>query len=90
MQQFLKTFSRLLFVEVCATWSALNLTLVTMHNKLQTGDNQEPRQHCAAASKDKQQEEQLAYVLHTSGTTGLPKIVKVPHKCVVPNIVHLR
>ncbi|XP_066576016.1 beta-alanine-activating enzyme [Amia ocellicauda] len=32
----------------------------------------------------------LAYVLHTSGTTGLPKIVRVPHKCIVPNIVHLR
>lgn len=32
----------------------------------------------------------LAYVLHTSGTTGLPKIVRVPHKCVLPNILHLR
>ncbi|XP_068175474.1 beta-alanine-activating enzyme isoform X2 [Antennarius striatus] len=32
----------------------------------------------------------LAYVLHTSGTTGLPKIVKVPHKCILPNILHLR
>ena len=28
----------------------------------------------------------LAYVLHTSGTTGLPKIVRVPHECIVPNI----
>lgn len=32
----------------------------------------------------------LAYVLHTSGTTGHPKTVRVPHKCIVPNIVHLR
>ncbi|MGH0157829.1 UNVERIFIED_CONTAM: hypothetical protein FKN15_065100 [Acipenser sinensis] len=32
----------------------------------------------------------LAYVLHTSGTTGLPKIVRVPHRCIVPNILHLR
>lgn len=31
----------------------------------------------------------LAYVLHTSGTTGIPKIVRVPHKCIVPNIQHL-
>ncbi|KAI3369008.1 hypothetical protein L3Q82_025980 [Scortum barcoo] len=38
----------------------------------------------AAAHKE------LAYVLHTSGTTGLPKIVKVPHKCILPNILHLR
>uniref|UniRef100_A0A8D3AV92 Aminoadipate-semialdehyde dehydrogenase n=1 Tax=Scophthalmus maximus TaxID=52904 RepID=A0A8D3AV92_SCOMX len=32
----------------------------------------------------------LAYVLHTSGTTGSPKIVRVPHKCILPNILHLR
>lgn len=32
----------------------------------------------------------LAYVLHTSGTTGPPKIVRVPHKCILPNIIHLR
>ncbi|XP_072262310.1 beta-alanine-activating enzyme isoform X3 [Pyxicephalus adspersus] len=31
----------------------------------------------------------LAYVLHTSGTTGKPKIVSVPHCCIVPNIQHL-
>ncbi|KAM6135742.1 beta-alanine-activating enzyme isoform 2-T3 [Phoenicopterus ruber ruber] len=32
----------------------------------------------------------LAYVLHTSGTTGIPKIVRVPHKCIMPNIQHLK
>ncbi|XP_009901032.2 beta-alanine-activating enzyme [Dryobates pubescens] len=32
----------------------------------------------------------LAYILHTSGTTGIPKIVRVPHKCIVPNIQHLQ
>ncbi|NWH62090.1 ACSF4 enzyme, partial [Geococcyx californianus] len=32
----------------------------------------------------------LAYILHTSGTTGIPKVVRVPHKCIVPNIEHLR
>ncbi|XP_062348793.1 beta-alanine-activating enzyme isoform X3 [Cinclus cinclus] len=32
----------------------------------------------------------LAYVLHTSGTTGIPKIVRVPHRCIVPNILHLK
>uniref|UniRef100_A0A8B9G7L6 Beta-alanine-activating enzyme n=1 Tax=Amazona collaria TaxID=241587 RepID=A0A8B9G7L6_9PSIT len=32
----------------------------------------------------------LAYILHTSGTTGIPKIVRVPHKCIVPNIQHLK
>ncbi|XP_062858189.1 beta-alanine-activating enzyme-like [Trichomycterus rosablanca] len=90
LQQFLNAFSRLLSIEVCATWSALNLTLVKMHSDPQTENNQEPNQLSAAVSKSEQQAEQLAYVLHTSGTTGLPKIVKVPHKCIVPNIVHLR
>ncbi|KAF5926876.1 hypothetical protein HPG69_001507 [Diceros bicornis minor] len=32
----------------------------------------------------------LAYVLHTSGTTGIPKIVRVPHACIVPNIQHFQ
>ncbi|XP_058693837.1 beta-alanine-activating enzyme isoform X2 [Poecile atricapillus] len=36
------------------------------------------------------QKDTLAYVLHTSGTTGIPKIVRVPHKCIVPNIQHLK
>lgn len=31
-----------------------------------------------------------AYVLHTSGTTGPPKTVRVPHECILPNILHLR
>lgn len=32
----------------------------------------------------------LAYVMQTSGTTGDAKAVKVPHRCTVPNITHLR
>ena len=32
----------------------------------------------------------LAYVMQTSGTTGAPKAVFVPHSCIVPNILHLR
>ena len=32
----------------------------------------------------------LAYVLSTSGTTGDPKLVYVPHKCILSNIIHLR
>ena len=31
----------------------------------------------------------LAYIMHTSGTTGRPKPVRVPHCCIVPNIVDL-
>ncbi|XP_039555079.1 beta-alanine-activating enzyme isoform X2 [Passer montanus] len=43
-----------------------------------------------AGSTDADQKDTLAYVLHTSGTTGIPKIVRVPHKCIVPNIQHLK
>ena len=32
----------------------------------------------------------VAYLLHTTGTTGQPKLVQVPHCCVVPNVVDLR
>ena len=32
----------------------------------------------------------LAYVMQTSGTTGEPKAVKVPHRCIAPNITDLR
>ena len=35
-------------------------------------------------------EKSLAYVITTSGTTGLPKIVRVPHQCIVSNIMHIR
>lgn len=46
--------------------------------------------HDAPAALRETGQRDLAYVLHTSGTTGLPKIVKVPHKCILPNILQLR
>ncbi|TSN30202.1 Acyl-CoA synthetase family member 4 [Bagarius yarrelli] len=95
LQQFQSVFSSLLSVQVIAVWSAVKLTLVKLKNlqvrynpPLQT--KQEDKQHLSTKDCEKKdQAEQLAYVLHTSGTTGLPKIVKVPHKCIVPNIVEL-
>ena len=32
----------------------------------------------------------MAFLMHTSGTTGRPKLVRVPHCSIVPNIVDLR
>ena len=31
----------------------------------------------------------VAYVLQTSGTTGRPKTISVPHSCLIPNIIDL-
>ncbi|XP_041526980.1 beta-alanine-activating enzyme isoform X2 [Microtus oregoni] len=42
------------------------------------------------AHVDIRQERCLAYVLHTSGTTGTPKIVRVPHACILPNVQHFQ
>lgn len=32
----------------------------------------------------------FAYAITTSGSTGVPKVVKVPHPCILPNITDLR
>ncbi|KAI4892535.1 hypothetical protein NFI96_024695 [Prochilodus magdalenae] len=106
LEQFRTVFSSLLSLDVCATWSAYNLALIKMQrdlNSFQRSDGMQTVEHqilrneqeaekhsSAAALTSVHQGEELAYVLHTSGTTGLPKIVKVPHKCIVPNIIHLR
>ncbi|KAG0436476.1 hypothetical protein HPB47_017926 [Ixodes persulcatus] len=33
---------------------------------------------------------EMAYTMWTSGSTGDPKTVQVPHSCIVPNVLHLR
>nr|XP_042911125.1 beta-alanine-activating enzyme isoform X2 [Parasteatoda tepidariorum] len=32
----------------------------------------------------------IAYIVQTSGSTGQPKIVQVPHQCILPNILDLK
>lgn len=80
-------------VEVCLVLPKFKLTLVqvkvlpgTEHKQgtQQTRHRADGADLCAYGQGD------LAYVLHTSGTTGLPKTVRVPHKCILPNILHLR
>lgn len=36
------------------------------------------------------EEYKIAYIVHTSGSTGAPKVVHVPHSCIIPNINDLR
>ncbi|XP_074651678.1 beta-alanine-activating enzyme-like [Tubulanus polymorphus] len=42
------------------------------------------------SSITKNRNQNIAYAITTSGTTGEPKIVRVPHSCIVPNILDFR
>ncbi|XP_046905585.1 beta-alanine-activating enzyme isoform X3 [Hypomesus transpacificus] len=100
LEQFQMAFSSFMNVDVRAVWSTYNVTLVRLRNtmaQVQHGGGREgTHEEMANADLSAQgsgpgnvSQGELAYVLHTSGTTGLPKIVRVPHKCIVPNILHL-
>ncbi|XP_004681336.1 PREDICTED: acyl-CoA synthetase family member 4 [Condylura cristata] len=58
---------------------------MTTSTSSEKSNEEKPEEHL-----DVRQNNCLAYVLHTSGTTGIPKIVRVPHACIVPNIQHFR
>ena len=68
----------------------IKLLSVTEHKDGPEQPIVQPADGAAAAVFKEPGHTDLAYVLHTSGTTGLPKIVRVPHKCILPNILHLR
>lgn len=89
-QQFQSAFSSLLSLETCATLSSQRLTLIKIQSEQDSNVQMSDQPSSSSMTKDIQQREPLAYVLHTSGTTGRPKIVKVPHRCIMPNITHLR
>ncbi|XP_036376699.1 beta-alanine-activating enzyme [Megalops cyprinoides] len=102
-QNFLSSFTPHLPLEVCEVWQTQDLTLVKILHESDT-DSQEaageeehgqgeqpPSEPCSLpAEMGIGRQGALAYVLHTSGTTGVPKTVRVPHQCIVPNILHLR
>ncbi|XP_054715509.1 beta-alanine-activating enzyme-like [Uloborus diversus] len=46
--------------------------------------------HSPSLSKNFCHGSELAYVIQTSGSTGNPKVVQVPHSCIVPNIIDLK
>lgn len=83
VKRFQAALVKYMTVEVCLLLPKFKLTLVRVEALPEAADkhgSKRTRVHTC----------DLAYVLHTSGTTGLPKIVKVPHKCILPNILHLR
>ncbi|XP_069869292.1 beta-alanine-activating enzyme isoform X1 [Dipodomys merriami] len=77
-------------------WENVDMNL--MLNDRQDKNEKKNRKDCMNSEKDKEEQEHmdvrlkhcLAYVLHTSGTTGTPKIVRVPHACILPNVQHFR
>ncbi|XP_076134328.1 beta-alanine-activating enzyme isoform X1 [Alosa pseudoharengus] len=104
LQQFQADFSTHLTFDIYAEWPTQNLTLIRIHRRPSTeAQNNETNAEnrvqgledlsnsiikTSAVMTDCQRK--LAYALHTSGTTGQPKIVRVPHCCIVSNIMHLR
>uniref|UniRef100_A0A3Q2E1Q8 Aminoadipate-semialdehyde dehydrogenase n=1 Tax=Cyprinodon variegatus TaxID=28743 RepID=A0A3Q2E1Q8_CYPVA len=73
-------------VDVCLELPEFRLTLmhVEPHPAFKDGPQSTERSVPDSGHPD------LAYVLHTSGTTGPPKTVRVPHMCIIPNILNLR
>ncbi|XP_006630184.3 beta-alanine-activating enzyme isoform X2 [Lepisosteus oculatus] len=91
IQRFQNSFSTYLRLEVSEELPSLSVLLVEVRGRAPSsplaGAGWGER---AAAQADSRAPGSLAYILHTSGTTGPPKTVRVPHSCIVPNILHLR
>uniref|UniRef100_UPI0037E8EB12 beta-alanine-activating enzyme n=1 Tax=Semicossyphus pulcher TaxID=241346 RepID=UPI0037E8EB12 len=101
LQKFQAAVVKHASVDVCVELPKFKLTVVQIKMLPVTEHERGPEQTVAqtaegaalcgtAAELQDAGHTDLAYVLHTSGTTGLPKIVRVPHRCILPNILHLR
>ncbi|KAK5869916.1 hypothetical protein PBY51_024593 [Eleginops maclovinus] len=102
LQHFQAALAGHISVEVFAELQKFKLTLTRIKRLPVTEHQPRPKQTGAqtldgaglcsapAAGLKEAAYRDLAYVLHTSGTTGLPKIVRVPHKCILPNILDLK
>ncbi|XP_076009740.1 beta-alanine-activating enzyme isoform X2 [Genypterus blacodes] len=96
LQQFQTSLIKHLCVDMCEVLPRYKLTLIrvkplpddvhrqTAEDEVKTEEDPDVREENGTRDAE------CAYVLHTSGTTGLPKIVRVPHRCILPNILHLR
>lgn len=78
-------------VDICVEVAKFKMTLILVKLIKATENKSKPQQTVDGAVTGRQPGDRgLAYVLHTSGTTGPSKIVRVLHKCILPNILHLR
>ncbi|XP_034036379.1 beta-alanine-activating enzyme [Thalassophryne amazonica] len=92
LKKFQAVLHKHMTVDICVVLPKYKLTLVEV-KPLHINVNNQTTQQNRVQKTDGASDAMLgdwAYVLHTSGTTGLPKIVRVPHKCIVPNIIDLR
>uniref|UniRef100_A0A1A7X904 Aminoadipate-semialdehyde dehydrogenase n=2 Tax=Iconisemion striatum TaxID=60296 RepID=A0A1A7X904_9TELE len=85
VQQFQASLTKYITMEICGELPKFRVTLIQIEPR-PVAETEQVR----AQSADVPEHKGLAYVLHTSGTTGAPKTVRVPHKCILPNIVDLR
>uniref|UniRef100_A0A3B4FTB5 Aminoadipate-semialdehyde dehydrogenase n=1 Tax=Pundamilia nyererei TaxID=303518 RepID=A0A3B4FTB5_9CICH len=97
LQQFQAALIKHVTVEVCVELLKFKLTLIHIEPlrvaQRERGAGQTSSVNDLSGSAVEQDDagrRELAYVLHTSGTTGFPKTVRVPHRCILPNILHLR
>ncbi|KAM9849322.1 beta-alanine-activating enzyme [Aulostomus maculatus] len=92
LQRFQAALGKHMAVKVCSVLPKFKLALVRVTPPLVPEHQQraEPTGAPRADATDLCTSGHLAYVLHTSGTTGHPKTVRVPHRCILPNILHLR
>lgn len=94
VKRFQASVSSCVSVGVCTQLPELKLTLMQMEPLAVSeggpgpGPGLEPAAGPGIDGTPSQRD--WAYVLHTSGTTGPPKTVRVPHECILPNILHLR
>ncbi|XP_077440315.1 beta-alanine-activating enzyme [Vanacampus margaritifer] len=87
LQRFKAALAQHVSVEVCAALPKFKLTLIRVEP---LRDDKQGEQKPEPLPSRLEPGGSLAYMLHTSGTTGQPKIVRVPHNCILPNILHLR
>ncbi|KAK2835854.1 hypothetical protein Q5P01_016338 [Channa striata] len=90
LQQFQTALIKHVTLEICVVLPKFRLTLIQIKPLPVTEHGPKQTDLCATAVLEMNSELGLAYVLHTSGLTGIPKTVRVPHKCILPNILHLR
>lgn len=95
LQKFKNSLGEFVAAEVCVVLPKFKLTLLQVTCRQNAEQKQEDKptidekQYGGTVNTSAEVKDFLAYVLHTSGTTGLPKIVRVPHKCILSNILHL-